>query len=200
MSNYGPESGGTPPGNPSGTPTGGYPPAPGPPQPQPGPQPPQYTPPPGYAPPPGGPQMGMTGMAPPPRRRSPLLIIGIIVLALLLLCGIGVAVLVGGVFSLTQPVANAGDAYMAALRDGNYSKAFDLSTPSLQQEVGNADGLKSALSSKQPKSWSFTSRSINNNQGSLSGTASYADGTTGTVDVVLTQVGNDWKVEGISLK
>jgi hypothetical protein len=200
MSNYGSESGPPPPGDQSNIPTGGYTPAPGPPQPGLPPQPTQYGPPPGYAPPPGGPQMGMTGMAPPPRRRSPLLIIGIIVVAFLLLCGVGVALLIGGVFAATQPVANAGDAYMTALRDADYNKAFDLSTPSLQQEAGNADGLKAALSSKKPASWSFTSRNISNNQGSLSGTTSYADGTTGTVDMVLNQVGNDWKVAGISLK
>ena len=71
---------------------------------------------------------------------------------------------------------------------------------SLQQEAGDAQGLQNALSSKQPQSWTFTSRNINNDQGTLSGTASYKDGTTGTVDLVLVKVGNDWKVAGISMK
>jgi hypothetical protein len=205
MSNYGSDSGGTSPGDmpigeqPNVSP-GGYTPAPGQPPPTQYGPPPTYVPPSGYAPPPGGPQMGMTGMAPPPRRRSPLLIIGIIVVAFLLLCGVGVALLIGGVFAATQPVVNAGDAYMSALRDGDYNKAFDLSTPALQQEVGSADNLKAAVGSKQPTSWSFTSRSINNGQGSLSGTTTFTDGTNGTVDMGLSQVGNDWKVSGIRLK
>ncbi|MDQ3931172.1 MAG: DUF4864 domain-containing protein, partial [Chloroflexota bacterium] len=131
---------------------------------------------------------------------SPLLIIGIIVLALVLLCGIGGALLVGGVLNATQPIANAGEAYMAALRDGDFAKAYDMSAPALQQEVGSAEGLQTALSAKQLASWSFTSRNINNGQGALSGTTAYKDGSTGTVDMALTQVGNDWKVAGITLR
>ncbi len=118
MTSYGSESGGTPPGDQPSTPA-------------PGPQPTQYSPPPGYMPPPGGMQTGVPGLA-PARRRSPLLIIIGIVVGLLLLCGVGIALLIGGVLATTQPVVNAGDAYMTALRDGNYSKAFDLSASSLQ--------------------------------------------------------------------
>jgi hypothetical protein len=146
--------------------------------------------------------MGTTVTAPPPpaRRRSPLLIIGIIVLALVVVCGIGGALLVGGVINATQPVYDAGQTYMTALRDGDYNKAYDLSAPSLQQEAGNAEGLQSVLGTKPLASWNFTSRSINNNQGSLEGTTTYTDGSTGTVTMALTQVGNAWKVAGISLK
>ncbi len=143
--------------------------------------------------------MGMVG-APPRRKRSPLLIIGGILLVLLVICGGGIAVLVGGVLNATQPIANVGDAYMTALRDGDYAKAFSLSDPSLQQEVKDAGGLQTALGSKQVATWSLTSRNISNNQGSLSGTTTYKTGESGTVDIALTQVGNDWKVAGISLK
>jgi hypothetical protein len=143
--------------------------------------------------------MGMVG-APPRRKRSPLLIIGGILLVLVLLCGGGIVLLVGGVLSATQPIANVGEAYMTALRDGDYNKAFSLSDPSLQAQVKGAEGLQAALGSKQVATWSFTSRNITNNQGGLSGTTTYKTGESGTVDVVLTQVGNDWKVSGISLK
>jgi hypothetical protein len=117
-----------------------------------------------------------------------------------LICGIGGALLVGGVINATQPVANAGDAFMAALRDGDYNKAYDLSAPALQQEAGNAEGLQAALGTKPVASWNFTSRNISNNQGSLEGTTTYTDGSTGTVTMALTQVGNDWKVSGVSLR
>lgn len=153
---------------------------------------------PGYVPTPGGAQVATTGV--PPKRRSPLLIIGGIVLGLLLLCGIGAAVLVGSVFNATQPMANTGEAFMTAARDGNWSKAYDMSSTALQQEAGNAQGLQTALSSKPLASWSFTSRNISNGQGTLSGTTNYTNGTSGTVDMVLNQVGNDWKVAGVSLK
>jgi hypothetical protein len=136
----------------------------------------------------------------PRRGRSPLLIIGIIVLALILLCGVGGVALFTGVMNATQPVADAGEAYLTALRDGNYSRAYDLSSSALQQEAGDAEGLQAALGSKQLSGWSFTSRNISNNQGSLAGTTTYTNGETGTVEMALTQESNAWKVAGISLK
>ena len=143
--------------------------------------------------------MTMSGVtsAAPPRRRSPLLIIAIIVVALLVICGIGFFAIFGLALNATQPAADAGQVYMTALSNGDYQKAFDLSSPSLQQEAVNAEGLKAALSSKEPASWNFTSRNVNNDQGELQGTTSYKDGTTGTVDIVLNKIGNDWKVAGI---
>ncbi|MDQ6693387.1 MAG: zinc ribbon domain-containing protein, partial [Chloroflexota bacterium] len=169
--------------NQPGVPMGGYaPPGPGPVQAAPGPQPTQYGPAQGYAPPPGAPQMGVTGVV-RKRRTSPCFIIGGIALALILLCGAGVIGLGLFVVNATQPVASAGDAYMTALRDGDYSKAFNLSAPALQQEATNAQGLQSALSSKQPATWSFTSRNISNGTGTLSGTTTYKTGSNGTVDM-----------------
>ena len=180
MTSYGSQPGATPPG-------------PGQPPPQQG-----YTP--GYVPPQGGPPPGVPPAEPPRRGRSPLLIIGIILLALLLLCGLGGFFLFNTVMNATQPVVNAGEAYLTALRDGDYTRAYDLSAPALQQEAGDVEGLQAALGERQLASWSFTSRSINNNQGNLSGTTTYTDGETGTVDMALMQVGNDWKVTGISLR
>ena len=194
MTSYGSGPGGTPQGGQPNVSGGGPAPTPGPEQPN------QYTPPPAYAPP-SGPPTGTTVTAPPPPRgRSPLLIIGIIVLAVVLICGIGGALLVGGVLNATQPIANAGEAYMTALRDGDYNRAYDLSAPALQQEAGSAEGLQTVLGTKPLASWSFNSRNISNNQGSLEGTTTYTDGSTGTVTMALTQVGSDWKVSGISLK
>lgn len=200
MSSYGSDAGNTPPQQPEQPPQGYQPP---PQQPQGYEPPPQAYQPPaqGYQPPPPGyqpPQMGMGApVVAPPRRRSPLLIIGIIVVALLLVCGIGFFAIFGLALNATQPVADAGQTYMTALSNGDYSKAFDLSAPSLQQEAGNAQGLQTALSSKQPVSWNFTSRNVNNDQGELQGTDTYKDGTTGTVDLVLSKIGNDWKVAGV---
>lgn len=201
MTSYGPGPGGTPQGGQPEVPGGAPAPPAGAGQPNQYAPPPGYAPPPAYTPPPGGPPMGTTVTAPPPPRgRSPLLVIGIIVLALVLICGIGGALLVGGLINATQPVANAGDAFMAALRDGDYNRAYDMSAPALQQDAGDAEGLQAALGTKPVASWSFTSRNISNNQGSLEGTTTYTDGSTGTVTMALIQVGNDWKVSGVSLR
>ncbi len=166
------------PGDQPATPMSGY--APPPAQPQQvgsGPQPTQFGPAPSYVPAPSGPQVGAVGVA-PPRRRSPWLIIGGIVLGLVLLCGIGAALLFSTVINATQPMANGGEAFMTAIRDGDYNKAYSLCTPALQQELKSADDLKAAMGAKQPTSWSFTSRAINNGQGTLSGTTQYKDATT----------------------
>lgn len=155
---------------------------------------------PGYMPPPSGPPMA----SPPKSKRSPLLIACGIIVGLLLLCGIGGLLggfaLFNGVMNATQPIATSGETFMTALRDGDYNKAYGLCTPALQQELKSADDLKAAMTAKQPTSWSFTSRAINNGQGTLSGTTQYKDGSSGTVDLVLAQVGADWKISGASLK
>ncbi|MEO8285873.1 MAG: hypothetical protein ABI670_05520 [Chloroflexota bacterium] len=145
------------------------------------------------------PQVGAPTAA-PARKRSPLLIIGGIVVALVLVCVVSIFVLFGAVMNATQPLADAGNVYLTALRDGDYNKAFDLSTQTLQTEVGSAEGLQAALSAKQLDSWSFNSRNVTNDQGTLAGTAKYKTGESGTAEMVLNKVGNDWKVAGVSLK
>lgn len=176
---------------------------------------PSSTPPPpsNYTPPPAG-QPQQYGAPPPsqpynyppvpqpppaPKKRSPLLIIiGAIVLAAII-CVVAIFLLVGGIFTLTQPVVDAGDAYMTALRDANYNTAFDLSSSALQNEVNNASGLEDALSAKKPSTWSFSSRSINGDTGHLSGTATYSDGKVGTVELSLVKQNGAWKVDGVRL-
>jgi hypothetical protein len=138
--------------------------------------------------------------APAAKRRSPWLVIGGIVLLLLIVCVVGVGLLVTFVFNQTQPVVNAGDAFMSALRDGNYDKAFDLCTTSVQQEVTDAKGLEDVFSSFQPASWNFTSRSIDNNVGKLDGTVSYKKGDTGSVHIETEKVGEAWKISQAQLK
>lgn len=166
-------------------------------------QPTQYVPQQAYAPPSGTPPY-----TPPPveapRKKSPLLLILAIVGGVIVLCVVGIIVfagsIFGGVMALTQPVVDAGDSYMSALRDGDYGRAFELSAPSLQDEVGNAAGLEDALGFKQPASWTFTSRSIRNGEGRVSGDTKYKAGDSGTVEIILTQINNEWKVLGISLR
>lgn len=164
-----------------------------------------YAPPPNQPPPQYNPQQGYSYPAAPqpvapPKRRSPLLFILLTILGVIVVCVVGVFLLIGGIFAATQPVVDAGDAYMAALRDTDYSRAFDLSSTALQQKAVDASGLETALSSKVPATWTFTSRGINNNDGSLSGNDTYKDGTTGTVELSLLKEGDKWKVDGINLK
>jgi hypothetical protein len=158
---------------------------------------------PAYSVTPPYPQPTSVVTAPPAKSgsgRRILLIVGGVLLGLLLLCGILFGSLFAGVIGLTQPAADAGEKFMAALRDGNYDAAYALCTPSLQEEVGDAATLKDALSSKQPTKWTFTSRNIQNDLATLQGTTTYTGNETGEVEMELRKVGNDWKVSFINLK
>ena len=159
---------------------------------------------PGYTGAPQYPQPAPVVTVPPPAKsgsgRRIALIVGGVLLGLLLLCGILSVTLFAGVFGLTQPAADAGDRFMAALRDGNYDRAFELSTPSLQEEVGGAQALREALESKQPTKWSFTFRDIENDLATLRGTTTYANNEPGEVEMELRKVGNDWLVSFINLR
>jgi hypothetical protein len=96
--------------------------------------------------------------------------------------------------TLTQPVATSGDAFMTALKTGNYAPAYALCAPDLQQELGNVAGLATLVGTHQPAQWNWTSRSIRNGVGQVQGPLTYADGASGTVHLVFQQVDNDWKL------
>lgn len=124
------------------------------------------------------------------------IVVGIIWLGL-----IGVAVFVGGflvmtliVNPLTQPVANAGDAFMTAVKTSNYAQATQLCTPDFEQQVGGVDGLEKMFQGNQPAQWNWTRRSITNGTGYLNGSLTFADGRKGTAQLTLREIGNEWKI------
>lgn len=127
----------------------------------------------------------------------------LIVIGVVLLGCVGLAVGLGGVvMNATQPVVTAGDAFLTALKDGNYDRAYALSTPGLQQKVQNAQGLQRTLGvSRLPlKSWSFSSRSVNNAEGHVAGSGELEDGRTVAIDLQFEQTGDDWKVSGFNIQ
>lgn len=130
-----------------------------------------------------------------------LIIGGIVALIGLIICGGLIALFAGGIFAATQPLATTGDNFMDALKTSNYSQAYTLCSPSLQQELGSAEGLQTMIAEnkRQPTSWSWSNRSINNNDGSLSGSVTFANGQTGNVELALTYSSNQWKIAGFNL-
>ena len=114
---------------------------------------------------------------------------------------IGGAVLlafVGGililVLSLTRPVVNGADAFMGALKGGQYELAYARAAPSLQQEVGDAEGLSARIGPYRPQSWSWSQRKLRNGIGLVSGSATWQGGNTGTAQIELHQVNDEWRV------
>jgi hypothetical protein len=134
--------------------------------------------------------------------RKVLLIIGGVVLALCLVC----AVFFVAVFALgmgaTQPAATVGESFMTALKNGDYAQAYGLCAPALQQELNSAQGLQQLVTNGkvQPVSWTFSSRNVDNATAQLDGTATFTSGGSGTVRIVLNQVGSNWQVVGFNLK
>ncbi len=125
-------------------------------------------------------------------------VVGVIALACVALGG--TAILAG--LGLTQPAATAGDAFMTALRDGDYDQAYSLCSPGLQKELGSAQDLQELIENgdAQPSQWSFTSRNISGDTGQLDGNVTLTGDRPGTVIIKLVKVGDAWKINGFNLK
>ena len=96
------------------------------------------------------------------------------------------------------PLTASGDDFMAAVRARDFERAYQLSTPALQRELGSAAQLRVSAESIQPTEWSWSQRSIRNDIGRLSGTATYQAGRSGGVALTLHQVDGQWRVAGFN--
>jgi hypothetical protein len=132
-----------------------------------------------------------------PRRRWLLWVVGLGSLAAIVVAFIVILLLVLG--SALQPVVTAGDNFMTALKTGDYAQAYALCTPDLQKELGSVAGTAALVQGHQPANWNWSSRSVRNGAGYLDGSLTYANGRTGTVHLVLNQVGKDWKIVSFRL-
>ncbi len=138
--------------------------------------------------------------------RKTLLIIVAVVLGLCVCCAavfIGIA-LTGGLtaLGLTQPAADAGEAFMTALKNGNFDQAYGLCAPTLQRELGNARNLETRVKNAkvQPTAWSFSSRNVSGSEAQLDGSVTFVGNREGTVRLVLQQIGSEWKISGFNLR
>jgi hypothetical protein len=121
--------------------------------------------------------------------RRILLIIGGLVLA----CVVFAVAVFGLAFVATNGAATAADAFMTALQNGDTDSAYAMFAPSLQDEV-SSETFNETFGAANLESWSFTNRAVENNLGSVSGTA-VIDGETFNVTVNLAN--NDgWKITG----
>jgi hypothetical protein len=134
-------------------------------------------------------------------RRTVLLIIGLIFGGCVLV-GICTGAFVFGIFKLTQPVVDASAGFMDALKAADYTAAYDLMDSSLQAEFENAAAFGTFMRERSitPESWSFGSRSIENNTGSVSGKMVGTDGTTFTMDLSLINRDGNWLLTGFSFE
>ncbi|MBC7870812.1 MAG: hypothetical protein H7Y09_08225, partial [Chitinophagaceae bacterium] len=89
----------------------------------------------------------------------------IILLMIGLVCGGAFVALVGSVFIFTQPITEAGSAYLNALRDEDYDTAYAKMTRALQDQVGSAERLRTLIEefNAAPSVWSISYRSSSDN-------------------------------------
>jgi hypothetical protein len=133
--------------------------------------------------------------APPQQRLRPWHII-LIVLG-------GLAIFGGGLYAILSvalgPMAQSGDDFMGGLRDRQFDRAYALTTPALQREIGDAASMGRSIGGYQPADWSWSQRSVRNGVGRLEGAVTYGGGRSGHVRLQLQQVDGQWRVEGYSL-
>ncbi len=129
-----------------------------------------------------------------------LLIGGIGCGVLLLVCVAFFAITFLAGMGATQPAADAGEAFLTALKSGNYAQAYGLCGAALQKELGSAQGLQRLVESNkaQPVKWSINSRNIANDQAQLEGTIATAGNPSGSLHVTLASEGGVWKVVGFN--
>lgn len=131
-------------------------------------------------------------------RRMPnvLLIIGLS----LVLCIGGIVALVVGVFALTQPVVDAGNIFLSSLRDQDYVVGFDLASSDLQAELGSPEGLRRLMMARSvvPSEWTYTSRNISGQIGSLYGVVTLKSGSEVNFNLSLVNEGSRWRISGFN--
>lgn len=120
------------------------------------------------------------------------------ILLALLLCG----ALVGGIlYVVLRPAYEVSSNFMRALRDQNYAAAFDLTTRSLQDELGGLEGLQQLITEHKavPQKWSFTSQIVRNGRGHFQGTVHFQDGSKRSLHIWLDWEDGGWKVSGFEI-
>jgi hypothetical protein len=131
-----------------------------------------------------------------------LIIIGALAVLACVVCVGFVVVLGGGVYLLTKPVADAGDGFMNALKDGDYVGAHAMMTDALKDDVGGVEDLQVMFVKlgAAPESWSYSNRSIDNNTGTLSGTVTLANAKKMDLELSLIKEGDTWKIKAFNFQ
>jgi hypothetical protein len=110
-----------------------------------------------------------------------------------------------GAVSAGKDLADQGNAFMTALKEGDFQAAYDQMTPELQQEIGSVDALQSMIvdNAATPSEWKFSGVNMSTeegmNTGTLDGSVDYTDGKSGTVNLEYVQQDQAWKMLSFSL-
>lgn len=126
------------------------------------------------------------------------------IVLIIVACIAGFVALVGGiiaiVFQATSGVAETGDRFFQAAREGDYVMAYSLTSEEIQRRnsVADLEAFIGANGLGRAVDTSWSSRSINNDTGSLAGTLTTATGGTIPVEIGLVYESGEWKINSIS--
>lgn len=135
------------------------------------------------------------------RNNRALIVILVAVIAGALLCAGAMVAFIGGIFTLTQPVVDVGDAFLQALQDARYGDAEALLVPDLFGQISEQGGLETTFGNFTPSQWSFDSRQINNNTGGVEGSVTNTvDGRTFYFNISLVYTNGSWRISGYSFE
>ena len=95
------------------------------------------------------------------------------------------------------PMAEAGNAFMKTMKAGDSTASFAKLAAPLQKEIGGEEGWGKFAEPRVPKEWSFSNKAISNGEGTLEGSADFANGQHLDVRLTLVKESADWKVAGI---
>ncbi len=110
-----------------------------------------------------------------------------------------VAVIIGVAMLATGGVVKAADEFFTRVREGKVQEAYETTSAGFKRET-DADGFQRFVKRyalDQVASWSWSSRSFQNNQGHLEGTLTLKSGATMTFKVGLVHENDAWKIHGL---
>ena len=105
------------------------------------------------------------------------------------------------VMTLTKPVVDTADGFLAKLGSGKVSEAYESTHSGLKATTPEADfaSFVSAARLDQFASSSWSNRSIKNNVGRVEGTVTLRSGESFAMTIVMLSEGDQWKVETINV-
>jgi len=133
---------------------------------------------------------------PPSRGRLGTGILIAVLLASLAIFGAGLLfILMGG----PDPLVEAGDRFMTALRDGNYAQAYRQTAPNLQRGLGSVEGLRAAVVGYRPTDWRWAEPAIPDSEGFLEGAATFPVDPVGSAELRFRKIDGQWRVTEFEL-
>jgi hypothetical protein len=122
--------------------------------------------------------------------RTRLIVIGII--GTIVLVGLIAALTLGIVIPLTQPIVDAGTAFIETIDAQDFDAAYAMLAPELQSEVG-ANGLAEHFANADLSDWSYSQRSLRNGVGRLNGRVLWNGEATDFV-LFFTKIDEQWRL------